>query len=131
MINLNTFTKYNKRNYLSDDWVKNLVEILSFVYCFLCVVFLAAANVKMNFSINERSTHSLVMVLLLLFVGLFFFEMSSYNILIISDKKQAISKQIQISICTYQVMRGIIWYIYICFIPMNNVCLCAFVKICA
>lgn len=113
MINLNTFTKYNKRNYLSDDWVKNLVEILSFVYCFLCVVFLAAANVKMNFSINERSTHSLVMVLLLLFVGLFFFEMSSYNILIISDKKQAISKQIQISICTYQVMRGIIWYIYI------------------
>lgn len=130
MINLNTFTKYNKRNYLSDDWVKNLVEILSFVYCFFCVwFFLAAANVKMNFSINERSTHSLVMVLLL-FVG-FFFEMSSHNILIISDKKQAISKQIQISICSYQVMRGIIWYIYICFIPMNNVCLCAFVKICA
>lgn len=129
MINLNTFTKYNKRNYLSDDWVKNLVEILSFVYCFFCVwFFLAAANVKMNFSINERSTHSLVMVLLL-FVGLFFWNVFAQYFDYFRQKTGNFQTDPNINL----LISGHARYnlIYICFIPMKNVCLCAFVKICA
>lgn len=59
MINLNTFTKYNKRNYLSDDWVKNLVEILSFVYCFFLCGFFGSSKCQNEF-FNKWKKHSFV-----------------------------------------------------------------------